>query len=114
MPTDKLYGIGTDGAPVMTGIFFLPFPCFYFSYCFKEFTTFHLHYMSLHFIGPVNGVVKQLSDGFPMIIGVACVAHRLALACRDASNGVRYMAVFRDHLQELNLYSTTVQIGLLH
>lgn len=22
VPTDKLYGIGTDGAPVMTGIFF--------------------------------------------------------------------------------------------
>lgn len=60
--------------------------------------------MSLHFIGRVNGVVKQLSDSFPMIVGVACAAHRLALACRDASNGVRYMAVFRDHLQELYLY----------
>ncbi|XP_056446991.1 uncharacterized protein LOC130383024 isoform X2 [Gadus chalcogrammus] len=72
MPTEKLYGIGTDGAAVMTG--------------------------------RLNGVVKQLTDSFPKVVGVACAAHRLALACRDASNGVRYMAIFRDHLQDLYLY----------
>lgn len=38
------------------------------------------------------------------IVSVACAAHRLALACKDSSNDVRYMATFRDHLQELNLY----------
>ena len=54
--------------------------------------------------GRLNGVVKQLTDSFPKVVGVACAAHRLALACRDASNGVRYMAIFRDHLQDLYLY----------
>lgn len=52
----------------------------------------------------VNGVVKQLSDSYPKIVGVACAAHRLALACKDSSNEVRYMATFRDHLQELHLF----------
>ncbi|KAK7141431.1 hypothetical protein R3I93_010952 [Phoxinus phoxinus] len=72
LPTEKLYGLGTDGAAVMTG--------------------------------RVNGVAKQLKDSFPKIVSVACAAHRLALACKDSSNDVRYMATFRDHLQELHLY----------
>ncbi|XP_073718948.1 zinc finger protein 862 isoform X2 [Misgurnus anguillicaudatus] len=72
IPTEKLYGLGTDGAAVMTG--------------------------------RVNGVAKQLTDSFPKIVSVACAAHRLALACKDSSNDVKYMATFRDHLQELYLY----------
>lgn len=39
-----------------------------------------------------------------MIVAVACAAHRLALACKDASNDVKYMGTFRDHLQELHLF----------
>lgn len=54
--------------------------------------------------GRVNGVVKQLADSYPKIVGVACAAHRLALACKDSSNHVKYMATFRDHLQELHLF----------
>ncbi|XP_036975521.1 zinc finger protein 862-like isoform X3 [Acanthopagrus latus] len=72
VPTEKLCGLSTDGAAVMTG--------------------------------RVNGVAKQLTDSFPMIVAVACAAHRLALACKDASNDVKYMGTFRDHLQELHLF----------
>ncbi|KAK5934658.1 hypothetical protein CgunFtcFv8_015035 [Champsocephalus gunnari] len=66
---DRLYGLGTDGAAVMTG--------------------------------RLNGVAKQLPDSFPKPVSVACAAHRLALACKDASNAVRYMAHFRNHLQQV-------------
>ncbi|KAK0137344.1 Zinc finger protein 862 [Merluccius polli] len=72
IPTEKLYGLGTDGAAVMTG--------------------------------RLNGVAKQLKDSFPKIVAVACAAHKLALACKDASNSVPYMATFRDHLQDLYLF----------
>ncbi|XP_072771810.1 zinc finger protein 862-like [Nerophis lumbriciformis] len=54
--------------------------------------------------GRVNGVVKQLTDSYPKIVGVACAAHRLGLACKDSSNHVKYMATFRDHLQDLHLF----------
>ncbi|KAF3855721.1 hypothetical protein F7725_016444 [Dissostichus mawsoni] len=54
--------------------------------------------------GRLNGVAKQLTDSFPKLVSVACAAHRLALACKDASNAVRYMAHFRNHLQELHLF----------
>ncbi|KAL2092744.1 hypothetical protein ACEWY4_012542 [Coilia grayii] len=69
LKTEKLYGLGTDGAAVMTG--------------------------------HVNGVAKQLKDSYPKLVAVACAAHKLALACKDASNNVPYMATFRDHLQDL-------------
>ncbi|KAK7880350.1 hypothetical protein WMY93_033006 [Mugilogobius chulae] len=72
IPTQNLYGLGTDGAAVMTG--------------------------------RLNGVAKQLQNDFPWLLPVACAAHRLALACRDASSGVTYMATFREHLQQLHLY----------
>lgn len=55
-------------------------------------------------LGRVNGVAKQLKDSFPKLLAVACSAHKLALACKDASNDVRYMATFRDHLQDLYLF----------
>jgi len=54
--------------------------------------------------GRINGVAKQLSESFPQIVAVACAAHRLALVCKDASNEVKYLATFRNHLQELHLY----------
>ncbi|XP_041924813.1 uncharacterized protein LOC121688957 isoform X2 [Alosa sapidissima] len=54
--------------------------------------------------GRVNGVGKQLTDCFPKLVTVACAAHRLALACKNSSNNVKYMATFRDHLQDLYLY----------
>ncbi|KAK5852473.1 hypothetical protein PBY51_023938 [Eleginops maclovinus] len=54
--------------------------------------------------GRVNGVAKQLTDSFPKLVSVACAAHRLTLACKDASNAVKYMANFRNHLQELHLF----------
>ncbi|KAK1897305.1 Zinc finger protein 862 [Dissostichus eleginoides] len=72
LPVDRLYGLGTDGAAVMTG--------------------------------RLNGVAEQLTDSFPKLVSVACAAHRLALACKDASNAVKYMANFRNHLQELHLF----------
>lgn len=52
----------------------------------------------------LHGVAKQLQDAFPWLLSVACAALRLALACRDASSEVPYMATFRDHLQQLHLY----------
>ncbi|CAM4537109.1 unnamed protein product [Leuciscus chuanchicus] len=61
IPTERLYGLGTDGAAVMTG--------------------------------RVNGVAKQLTDSFPKLVTVAY-----------SSNNVKYMATFRDHLQDLYLY----------
>ncbi|KAI4799887.1 hypothetical protein KUCAC02_016426 [Chaenocephalus aceratus] len=72
LPVDRLYGLGTDDAAVMTG--------------------------------RLNGVAKQLTDSFPKLVSVACAAHRLALACKNASNAVRYMANGRNHLQELHLF----------
>ncbi|XP_034056592.1 uncharacterized protein LOC117535995 isoform X2 [Gymnodraco acuticeps] len=72
LPTNKLYGLGTDGAAVMTG--------------------------------RLNGVAKQLTDDIPWLVAVACAAHRLALACKGASETVKYMATFRNHLQDLHLF----------
>lgn len=40
--------------------------------------------------------MKQLADSFPKIVAVACGAHRLALACKDSLNNIRYMTTFRD------------------
>lgn len=54
--------------------------------------------------GKLHGVKKQLQDSFPWLLSVACAAHRLAPADRDASAEVPYMATFRDHLQQLYLY----------
>ncbi|XP_054588645.2 zinc finger protein 862 [Nothobranchius furzeri] len=72
VPTEKLFGLGTDGAAVMTG--------------------------------RLSGVAKQMQDSLPWLLSVACAAHRLALACKDASSEVPYMGTFRDHLQSLHLY----------
>ena len=58
----------------------------------------------MYSIGKHNGVAKQLSNEWPWLLGVHCAAHRLALACKDASEDVPYMATFRDHLQQLHLY----------
>lgn len=49
-------------------------------------------------------MAKQLQDDFPWLLPVACAAHRLALACRDALSNVAYMSTFREHLQQLHLY----------
>ncbi|KAL1251696.1 hypothetical protein QQF64_019492 [Cirrhinus molitorella] len=54
--------------------------------------------------GRQNGVAKQLSEEWPWLLSVHCAAHRLALACKDASEDVPYMATFRDHLEQLHLY----------
>lgn len=54
--------------------------------------------------GRLHGVAKQLQDAFPWLLPVGCAGHRLALACRDASSEVPYMATFREHLQQLHLY----------
>ncbi|KAL2078835.1 hypothetical protein ACEWY4_024579 [Coilia grayii] len=54
--------------------------------------------------GKQNGVAKLLQDDYPWLVHVACAAHRLALACRDATEEVPYMKTFRDHLQQLHLY----------
>lgn len=54
--------------------------------------------------GRLNGVAKQLQDDFPWLMPVACAAHRLALACKDASSEVPYMSTFRDHLKQLHQY----------
>ncbi|KAL3064913.1 hypothetical protein OYC64_001027 [Pagothenia borchgrevinki] len=72
IPVHVIFGLGTDGAAVMTG---------------KH-----------------NGVAKQLSNEWPWLFSVHCAAHRLALACKDASEDVPYMATFRDHLEQLHLY----------
>lgn len=58
----------------------------------------------MHLIGRQNGVAKQLSDEWPWLLSVHCAAHRLAPACKDASESVSYMATFRDHLEQLHLY----------
>lgn len=47
-------------------------------------------------------MAKQFS--FAKVVAVACAAHRLALACKDASQEVKYMGTFEDHLQQLFLY----------
>ncbi|XP_062239338.1 zinc finger protein 862-like [Platichthys flesus] len=72
IPQDRIYGLGTDGAAVMTG---------------KH-----------------NGTAKLLADTWPGLVTVHCAAHRLALACKDAADGVPYMKTFRKHLQDLYLY----------
>ncbi|KAF7200776.1 zinc finger protein 862-like, partial [Nothobranchius furzeri] len=45
-----------------------------------------------------------MQDSLPWLLSVTCAAHRLALACKDASSEVPYMGTFRDHLQSLHLY----------
>ncbi|KAJ8395345.1 hypothetical protein AAFF_G00033300 [Aldrovandia affinis] len=47
--------------------------------------------------GQRNGVAKQLSEAFPWMVSVACAAHWLALACKDASSAVPYMTTFKEH-----------------
>jgi len=56
----------------------------------------HAFSLSLSFLvtGRLTGVAKQLQDDFPWLMPVACAAHRLALACRDASSEVLYMSTF--------------------
>lgn len=61
-------------------------------------------FLSFLVTGRLNGVAKQLQDDLPWLMPVACAAHRLALACRDASSEVPYMSTFRDHLQQLHQY----------
>lgn len=58
----------------------------------------------MYLIGRQNGVAKQLSEEWPRLLSVHCAAHRLGLACKDASEEVPYMATFRDHLEQLHLY----------
>ncbi|KAK5853452.1 hypothetical protein PBY51_014602 [Eleginops maclovinus] len=72
IPQDRIFGLGTDGAAVMTG--------------------------------RRNGTAKLLTDSWPGLVSVHCAAHRLALACKDAADGVPYMKIFRKHLQDLHLY----------
>lgn len=63
----------------------------------------------------MNGVAKQLIDSFAELVSVSCVATRLTLACKDASNAAGYMAPFRDHGQELHLFfAETAQIDHPH
>lgn len=54
--------------------------------------------------GKQNGTAKLLTDSWPGLVSVHCAAHRLALACKDAADGVPYMKIFRKHLQDLHLY----------
>lgn len=61
----------------------------------------------MYLIGRQNGVAKQLSEEWPQLISVHCAAHRLALACKDASEEMPYMATFRDHLEQLHLLHQT-------
>ncbi|XP_046907044.1 zinc finger protein 862-like isoform X3 [Hypomesus transpacificus] len=99
IPTERLYGLGTDGAAVMTGNYFKP--------CESILAVESLNIVTkccFLNLGRLNGVAKQLTDSFPKLVTVACAAHRLALACKDASNDVKYMATFRNHLQDLYLY----------
>lgn len=98
IPTERLYGLGTDGAAVMTGNYLKPSE----SILAVESLNIVTKYCFLN-LGRVNGVAKQLTDSFPNTFPVACAAHRLALACKD-SNNVKYMVTFRDHLQDLYLY----------
>ena len=99
IPTERLYGLGTDGAAVMTGNYFKP--------CESILAVESLNIVTkccFLNLGRLNGVAKQLTDSFPKLVTMACAAHRLALACKDASNDVKYMATFRNHLQDLYLY----------
>lgn len=62
-----------------------------------------------------NGVAKQLSEEWPWLLSVHCAAHRLALACKNASEEVPYMATFKDNLEQLHLYfrnSASLQLQL--
>lgn len=58
----------------------------------------------MYSIGQHNGVAKQLSNEWPRLLGVHCAAHRLALAWKDASEDVPYMATSGDHVEQLHLY----------
>ena len=50
--------------------------------------------------GHINGVAKELCDSFPKVVAMVYAAHTLALAGKDASQEVKYIATFRDHLQQ--------------
>ena len=99
IPKERLYGLRTDGAAIMTGNYMKP--------CESILAVESLNIVTkcvFFYLGRVNGVEKQLTDSFPKLVTMACAAHRLALACKDASNDVKYMATFRNHLQDLYLY----------
>lgn len=95
LPTEKLYGLGTYGAAVMTGMNLLASRglFWFFSYISEHEVSENMN-LSLVLIcfvvvaGQLHGVKKQLQDSFPWLLSVACAAHRLAPADRDASSEV--------------------------
>lgn len=69
IPTERLYGLGTDGAAVMTGMCKPDTESR--SEC--EIVT-SCNYLAFIFILRLNGVAKQLQDNFPWLLPVACIA----------------------------------------
>lgn len=51
--------------------------------------------------GRLNGMVKQVQEEVPHLIGVHCTAHRLELAIHDAAKQVKYVTDIDNTLQEL-------------
>jgi hypothetical protein len=50
------------------------------------------------------GVIAKLTRLFPHLVAIHCIAHRLALACKDASNAVDYI--------KKNFVTTVLQVAI--
>jgi hypothetical protein len=66
-------------------------------------------------LGARGGVAKILKDQTPFFIANHCIAHRLALACGQASNEIPYLKKFKailDQLYRFYEYSPVRTAGL--
>jgi hypothetical protein len=58
--------------------------------------------------GRETGVVVRLRNEFsPYLVGIHCLAHRLALASSDAADDVPYVNDFKSHINKLYAYFST-------
>jgi hypothetical protein len=55
-------------------------------------------------VGCKKGVVTQLKEVCPGLIGIHCIAHRLALASGAAADSVRYLVKFQEVLNSMYKY----------
>ena len=63
-------------------------------------------------LGARGGVSKLLRDHVPFLVANHCIAHRLALACGQAANEIRYLKEFKDILDQLYRFYSNSSVRL--
>ena len=72
LPVEKLFGIATDGASVMTGTH--------------------------------SGVTTRMKKKNPFVLSTHCIAHRLALASRQAADSVPFLRKYQQYINTIYKY----------